>query len=189
MKPCAKPGGIHSILRLLLLSVSPPTGRMWANAGGDRPRRRRFLRSDSESAFPEAAESGSGDRVLRPAGEGLIVLNEGTLDTEFRQSPFVVAFEKRPRLSSKTLGSSSCTSAIVVATAFIDSSRLNASLHFKKIQLATCIPANTSCSCCCQGGAGNRKCGQTCRWRGLNWQAVWPELDRRRTESPAPAAG
>ena len=41
-----------------------------------------------------------------PVRERLIVLNERTHNAHFRQSPLVVAFEKVPRLSSKTLGSS-----------------------------------------------------------------------------------
>ena len=39
-----------------------------------------------------------------PAGEGLIVLNERTLDTQFGQSAFVVAFEKSTAAVFKDLG-------------------------------------------------------------------------------------
>ena len=39
-----------------------------------------------------------------PPGEGLIVLNEGTRDTEFRQSPLVVAFEKSTPAVFEDLG-------------------------------------------------------------------------------------
>ena len=95
MKPWAKPGGIHSIWRLLALSVSPTHLQKVGEW------RRRSTR-DVEDFSAQTANKLSLrllDLVMETAyhvlvGEGLIVLNEGSQNADFRQNPFVVAFEK-----------------------------------------------------------------------------------------------
>src|ERR1700733_7584742 len=96
-----------------------------------------------------------------PPGERLIVLNERTLDTQFRQSPLVVAFEKSTAgvledLRFKQLDICNAGRDCLHRYAPLAHRELTFDVMYR-IQLATCIPINTSCSCCCQGGSRKPK--------------------------------